>query len=183
MNKGGSVSTEKTVAIARKSKEYGIVPEFSFVLGNPPDPEGDTRQTMEFIRRIKQINPAAEIILYLYTPVPLAGELYDEARAKGFRFPETLEEWVSPQWQEFSQRHNIEVPWLNNELRRQLRDFRWVLDAYFPTSTDRRMTALKRAVLRSLSAWRYHSRWYRNPLELRLLHRFFAYQRPETSGF
>jgi radical SAM superfamily enzyme YgiQ (UPF0313 family) len=183
MNKGGSVSTEKTVAIARKSKEYGIVPEFSFVLGNPPDPEGDTRQTMEFIRRIKQINPAAEIILYLYTPVPLAGELYDEASAKGFRFPETLEEWVSPQWQEFSQRHNIEVPWLNNELRRQLRDFRWVLDAYFPTSTDRRMTALKRAVLRSLSAWRYHSRWYRNPLELRLMHRVFAYQRPETSGF
>ena len=183
MNKGGTASTEKTLAIARKMKELRIIPEFSFVLGNPPEPETDTRQTIEFIRQVKRVNREAEIILYLYTPVPLAGELYEEAKAEGFQFPETLEEWISPRWREFSQRHNIEVPWLNDALRRQVRDFQWVLNAYYPTATDIRLTRLKRGFLRSLSAWRYHFRCYRHPLELRALHRFLAYQRPETSGF
>src|SRR5690606_5269512 len=70
MNKGKSASTEKTLAIAEKMRRYGIVPEFSFVLGNPPDPEADVRQTLEFIRTVKRVNPDAEIIFYMYTPVP-----------------------------------------------------------------------------------------------------------------
>ena len=183
MNKGGTASTQKTLEIARKTREYGIVPELSFVLGNPPDPETDTRRTIEFIRRVKRVNPEAEIILYMYTPVPLAGELYEEAKAEGFRFPETLEEWINPQWQEFSQRHNINVPWLDDALRGRVRDFQRVLNAYFPSATDIHLSGFKRGVLRSLSAWRYHLGWYRYPLELRALGRFLAYQRPETSGF
>ena len=35
-------------------------------------------------------------------------------------------------------------------------------------------------LLRAASAWRYHSGFYRFPLELRALHRLLAYQRPET---
>ncbi|HJS30293.1 MAG TPA: radical SAM protein, partial [Anaerolineales bacterium] len=70
MNKGGKASTEKTLEIARKMRDYGIIPEMSFVLGNPPEPESDTRATIEFIRRVKQANPATEIIMYMYTPVP-----------------------------------------------------------------------------------------------------------------
>jgi radical SAM superfamily enzyme YgiQ (UPF0313 family) len=183
MNKGGTASTEKTLAIAAKMKEYNIVPEFSFVLGNPPEPEADTRQTIEFIRKVKRINPAIEIILYMYTPVPLAGELYDQAKAEGFQFPETLEEWVSPDWREFSQRRSTHVPWLKDPVRRKIRDFQWVINAYYPTATDLNLTRLRRGMLRALSAWRYHLQLYSNPIELRLLHKLLAYQRPETSGF
>ncbi len=38
MNKGGTAATEKTLAIAAKMAQYDIVPEMSFVLGNPPEP-------------------------------------------------------------------------------------------------------------------------------------------------
>ncbi|HUE97427.1 MAG TPA: radical SAM protein [Longimicrobiaceae bacterium] len=183
MNKGGTATTAKTLEIARKMAEHGIVPEFSFVLGNPPDPEEDAAQTMDFIRRLKRINPASEIILYLYTPVPLAGELYDRARADGFSFPETLDDWVHPVWQEFSQRRNSQVPGVRDPLRNRIRDFERVLNAYHPTVTDIRLGALHRAVLRGVSAWRYHLRLYDFPLELRALQRVLAYQRPETSGF
>ena len=100
------------------------MPEFSFVLGNPPDPEADVRQTLEFIRKVKRVNPSAEIILYIYTPVPLAGELYDQARANGFQFPETLEEWISPAWLDFSQRRNTHVSWVEDPLRRAASRFR-----------------------------------------------------------
>jgi radical SAM superfamily enzyme YgiQ (UPF0313 family) len=183
MNKGGTASAEKTLEIARRTAEHGIVPEFSFMLGNPPDPEADARQTMGFIRRVKRVNPAAEIILYLYTPVPLAGELYEQAKARGFRFPETLEEWIDPAWAEFSQRRSSRVPWLEDPLRRRIHDFERVLNAYYPTTTDVRLTGMRRALLRALSAWRYKLGVYRFPLELRAAQRVFAYQRPETSGF
>jgi radical SAM superfamily enzyme YgiQ (UPF0313 family) len=43
MNKGGTASANKTLEIARLMKSYGIIPEFSFILGNPPDPEEDTQ--------------------------------------------------------------------------------------------------------------------------------------------
>jgi radical SAM superfamily enzyme YgiQ (UPF0313 family) len=183
MNKGGTASTEKTLEIARKALAYSIVPEFSFVLGNPPDPEGDVRQTLEFIRKLKRINPQAEIILYMYTPVPLAGELYDRAKASGFVFPTTLDGWLDRAWQDFSQRRSANVPWLDDPLRRSVHDFERVLNAYYPTSTNPRLRGPRRWLLRALGAWRYHTRLYRYPVELRLLHRLVSYQRPETSGF
>lgn len=183
MNKGGQLNPERTLAMAERMRSWGIVPEFSFVLGNPPDPEADARQTMAFIRQVKEVNPAAEIIMYLYTPVPLAGELYDNAQASGFAFPETLDEWISPAWADFSQRRSQTLPWIQQTLREQMRDFERVLNAYYPTSTNHRLTGIRRKLLRAVSAWRYHSGFYRFPLELRALHRLLAYQRPETSGF
>ncbi len=183
MNKGGTASTEKTLAIARKMADYGVVPEFSFVLGNPPNPKADVEQTIAFIRKVKRVNPAAEIILYMYTPVPLAGELYDQARANGFQFPTTLDGWINADWQEFSQRRSAHMPWLDDPLRRQVHDFERVLNAYYPTVTDPRLRGSWRGVLRALSAWRYHLGVYGHPLELRALQRLLAYQRPETSGF
>jgi len=183
MNKGGQLNPERTLAMAERMRSWGIVPEFSFVLGNPPDPEADARQTMAFIRQVKEVNPAAEIIMYLYTPVPLAGDLYDNAQASGFAFPETLDEWISPAWADFSQRRSQTLPWIQQTLREQMRDFERVLNAYYPTSTNHRLRGIRRKLLRAVSAWRYHSGFYRFPLELRALHRLLAYQRPETSGF
>ncbi|HYN90028.1 MAG TPA: radical SAM protein [Ardenticatenaceae bacterium] len=183
MNKGGTATAAKTLEIAAKMKAYGIVPEFSFVLGNPPDPEADIRTTVEFIRKVKQVNSASEIIMYMYTPVPLAGELYDQAKAEGFQFPETLEGWISPEWADFSQRRSVTMPWLQDPLRQGLHDFERVLNAYYPTATDQKLTRTWRWVLKAASAWRYHLRFYRYPLELRALHKVLAYQRPETSGF
>lgn len=183
MDKGGQMSPAKTLAIVDKMQAYGIVPELSFVMGNPPEPEKDAHETMEFIRQVKARNPAAEIIMYLYTPVPLAGDLYDEAQAEGFAFPQTLAEWVNPDWLNFSQRRSVMMPWVKRPLHQQLYDFERVLNAYYPTATDTRLTGLRRKLLRWASAWRYHSQIYRAPLELRLLNRLMAYQRPETSGF
>ncbi|MFQ5409313.1 MAG: B12-binding domain-containing radical SAM protein, partial [Anaerolineales bacterium] len=94
MNKGGKVSANLTLELARRMRSYGVVPEFSFVLGNPPDPVGDIDATIRFIRAIKRVNPATEVILYVYTPVPMEGTLYEEARALGFKFPDTLDECV-----------------------------------------------------------------------------------------
>ncbi len=183
MNKGGTQSADKTLEIAAKMADYGIVPEMSFVVGNPPDPEHDVRDTIRFVRRLKRINPRAEIIMYLYTPVPVAGDLLAEAQTAGFRFPETLEEWTSDNWRELSPNTGAELPWLDKSIRRKVFGFRRVLNAAYPTISDRGLSKLGRAVLKLAGTWRYRAEFYDFPLELRLLGRLFSYRRPEVSGF
>jgi anaerobic magnesium-protoporphyrin IX monomethyl ester cyclase len=183
MAKGGTMTPEKTLAIAAKTKEYGIVPEFSFIVGNPPDPEADLNSNIRFIRQIKKVNPKSEIILYTYSPVPLDGDLYHAAQEDGFHFPDTLEDWVNPYWLQFASQRHTQAPWLDRSLRRRIRNFERVLNAYYPTSTDPRLDAPRRALLRAAGSWRYYTRLYGFPLELRALQKLFRYQRPETTGF
>lgn len=183
MNKGGKTGPAATLELARRMKAYGVVPEFSFVLGNPPDPAADIEETIGFIRKVKAVNPATEVILYMYTPVPQDGTLYDEARHLGFRFPDSLDGWLNGDWGEFSLRRDPHNPWLNPGLQRRVREFERVLNAYYPTTTDTSLRGIKRTVLRALGGWRYFTGVYRFPLELRVFHRLFSYQRPETAGF
>jgi anaerobic magnesium-protoporphyrin IX monomethyl ester cyclase len=183
MNKGGKASASQTIALAARMKRFGIVPEFSFVLGCPPDPLGDLERTFAFIRDIKEVNPATEIILYTYTPVPMAGSLYEEARNSGFRFPDTLDEWASPAWQQLSMRRGDHIPWMEGAVRTRVRNFERVINAFYPTVTDPRLTSWRRSVLKTVSAWRYTLGVYAAPYELRALHRLMRYQRPETTGF
>lgn len=178
MNKGGTASADQTVQLARRTREFGIVPEFSFVVGNPPEPEDDLRQTTAFIRRLKQINSAAEIILYVYSPVPDASGTNDS-----FRFPDTLDEWLDDRWASFALRRNPRTPWAPVSIRQRVRNFETVLNAYYPTVTDMRLTPSRRALLRVLAAWRYHTRVEWTPFELNAVQRVFRYQRPETTGF
>jgi len=193
MNKGGKAAARQTLDLAKRMREYGIVPEFSFVLGCPPNPDRDVETAFAFIRKLKRINPATEIILYTYTPVPVGpgagslgvgdARLYDAAQRLGFRFPETLEEWATPEWQQLSMRRGDNIPWLPTEVRRRVRNFERVINAYYPTITDPRLTAWRRVALRAASALRYALQWYEAPYELRALHRLMHYQRPETTGF
>lgn len=184
MNKGGNSGTAQTLAIVERMKYYGIVPELSFVLGNPPDPEADIDKTIQFIRKVKAINPDTELILYLYTPTPQEGSvLLDEAMRLGFNFPQTLEEWAGDEWAEKSLRRNPGTPWSSDPIRRKIRDFEAVVNAYYPTSTDMRLRGSIRRLLRGLSGWRYRLGFYDYPYELKLLQRLIHYRRPETTGF
>lgn len=183
MNKGGSASPDLALALAARMKRHGIVPEFSFVLGAPPDPEGDTMRTFEFIRRIKAINPATEVILYTYTPVPAENGLFDQAVSRGFAFPQTLDEWASDDWRKAMLRRGDRLPGMPAGLTKRIRDFERVLNAFYPTVTDARLTPARRALLRTVSSWRYALRMYAAPYELKVMQRLFHYQRPETTGF
>jgi anaerobic magnesium-protoporphyrin IX monomethyl ester cyclase len=185
MNKGGKSGTEQTLAIVKRMKHYGIVPELSFVLGNPPDPVADIDASIKFIRKLKRINPATELVLYIYTPVPQENsELYEEAKRLGFKFPETLDEWASDNWATFALRRDPGTPWFKDDARRRVRNFESVINAYYPTVTDMRLqSSSMKGLLRALSGWRYKLHWYQWPYELKALQRAIHYRRPETTGF
>lgn len=184
MNKGGTLKARDSVVLAELMAGYGIVPEYSFILGNPPEPRKDIEETFALIRAIKAANPRSEIILYRYDPVPLPGAMMTQAEEAGFSLPSALDDWMDPKNAKIHLRRTADLPWLSREDMRYIRNFETVLNARFPTSTSRRLhTPLTRLALRATSSLRFRLGMYGYPYELQLLQRLIRYQRPETSGF
>ena len=91
MNK--QLSSEETLALASRIREFGIVPEFSFVIGNPKDPGRDLATNMRFIREVKRRNPDSVIIVQHYTPVPHPDGMYG-VEDGALPFPKSPDEWA-----------------------------------------------------------------------------------------
>ena len=179
MNKG--ITTDQTIEVAIRMAEVGIVPEFSFVVGNPNDPERDTRETIEFIRRIKRLNPASEIIIQHYTPVPQPKAMYGNVDSQ-VTFPLTPEEWASKRWFDFTVRVNPSMPWMRNSTKKLIDNFETVVACRWPTVQDTQAPAWGRRLLKLLSSWRYAARIYSLPFELRLAHEFIQLRRPKVES-
>jgi radical SAM superfamily enzyme YgiQ (UPF0313 family) len=188
MDKGGTQTADGIRRFAARMAKFDIIPEYSFVLGTPADsPEQAMKQIEQdiaFIKEIKQINPRTEIIIYVYSPVPTEGsEMYKKVLASGFHFPEKLEDWISPQWENFDLRKNPLTPWLTPEMINKIKDFETVLNGYYPTVSDIRLTRLKKTVLRSFAAIRYKTGIYHKPYEIKALQVLWKYRQPELEGF
>ena len=90
---------------------------------------------------------------------------------------------MAGEWAEKSMRRNPGTPWSKDPIRQKVRNFETVINAFYPTVTDLRLQGAMRALLRSLSGWRYRLEFYAAPYELKVLQRLIHYRRPETSGF
>ena len=189
IDKGGKQTGEQIKAFAARMKKFDMIPEYSFVLGFPSKTEEIVMQRIneeiKFIKEIKEINPHTEIIIYLYSPVPTEGsDLYKKITAAGFKFPQTLEDWLNPEWENFDLRKNPLTPWLTPKMVDKVKNFETVINAHFPTATDPKLSPLKRKVMRSISSLRYRSGFYKYPYELKVLQKFWLrYRQPETEGF
>ena len=188
MDKGGTQNGDQIEEFAARMKKFDIIPEYSFVLGMPaPTPaQVETQIDFEinFIKKIKRINPDTEIILYTYSPVATEGsDLYNDALSKGFKFPEKLEDWISPAWENFDLRKNPLTPWLTPGMIDKIKNFETVLNGYYPTVTDIRLSSFKRKAMHLVAGIRYNINVHKYPYEIKLLHRLWKYRQPEIQGF
>jgi radical SAM superfamily enzyme YgiQ (UPF0313 family) len=158
MDKG--TTTAQILEVAARSREHGIIPELSFVFGDPHDPEGEIENTLAFVRRLKTVNPAMELISYFYTPTPQRRATYGDVDALAGT-PTTLEEWTEPQWVDWMTHENPRVPWMDGRLRARVQDFELVLRSRFPSVHDHRTRAWGKALGRVLA----HRRWERGDFE------------------
>lgn len=179
MQKG--ITTEQTLTMARRTREFGIIPEFSFVVGNPNDPERDTRETLRFIRKIKRINPGSEIIVQHYTPTPQRGAMYGDVDGK-ISFPDTPGEWASKKWMDFTLRIDTSAPWMKRKTKRRIDNFETVIGSRWPTVQDIRAPRWSRALLKVLSAWRYALRIYGFPIELQWANQLIQLRKPKRES-
>ncbi|HSJ10660.1 MAG TPA: radical SAM protein, partial [Longimicrobiales bacterium] len=164
MNK--KLTTAQTLELAARAREHGIIPEFSFVLGDPHEPEAEVENTLAFIRRVKEVNADVEIITYWYTPTPQRRGTYGDVDALAGT-PDTLEEWTSPEWLAWMTHENPRVPWLDDTLRARVENFELVLKSRFPSMHDRRTRQWGRAIGRVLAVRRWQHADYADPRMLR----------------
>ncbi len=188
MDKGGTQTAEQIEKFAVRLSQFDIIPEYSFVLGMPGDDKVKVMKQIDddinFIKKIKRLNPKTEIIIYLYSPVPTEGsDLYEQITKAGFSFPATLEEWLDPSWENFDLRKNPLTPWLTSAMVDKIKNFETVLNGYYPTSSDFRVSGVKRTLLRTAAWWRYRSGIYNYPYEIKVLHKIWKYRQPEIEGF
>lgn len=188
MDKGGTQTGEQIKEFATRLRKFDIIPEYSFVLGMPADTtekvDHQINEDIRFIKEIKRLNPDTEIIIYLYSPVPTEGsELYKTITDQGFKFPEKLEDWISPSWENFDLRKNPLTPWLTPKMVNKIKNFETVLNGYYPTVSDFRIRGWKKAVLKGVSGIRYGVGVYRLPYEIKIFHKLWKYRQPEEQGF
>jgi anaerobic magnesium-protoporphyrin IX monomethyl ester cyclase len=180
---------DQTLEVAELCRRHGVIPELSFMVAPPEDPEGETERTFDFIRQVKRVNPQSEIIVYVYTPLP-ASSVPDSQRrglaplldvnGEPVVFPRTAEEWSERRWVDYA--CHADAPWVSARLRQRIRDFNTVLGCRFPTVTDVRLPSTGRRALRLLSGWRYRFKRYDRPWELDLTRQIIALHDPKTAS-
>jgi radical SAM superfamily enzyme YgiQ (UPF0313 family) len=180
---------EQTLEVTELCRRHGVIPELSFMVAPPEDPEGETERTFDFIRRVKRLNPAAEIIVYVNTPLPPAAvpgsqrlklaPLLD-VRGEPVVFPKTPEEWTERRWVDYA--CHADAPWITERLRRRIRDFVTVLRCRFPTVQDTRVPRWGKTALRTLAKWRYSLRRYDRPWELEASQRLIKLLDPRATS-
>jgi anaerobic magnesium-protoporphyrin IX monomethyl ester cyclase len=183
--------TDQTLEAVELCRRNDVIPELSFMLAPPQDPEGETERTFEFIRHIKRLHPRTEIMLYIYAPLPPApgsknpqveravSSLRD-SDGKPLIFPATADEWAEQKWVRYW--CHTDTPWLTEQLRERIRDFTTVLGCRFPTITDVRSPNWGKSALQALAAWRYRYQRYGRPWELDFSKKFIQLWDPRVSG-
>lgn len=188
VDKGGTQTAEQMLRFAERMKKFDIIPEYSFVLGFPADTAEQVMAQIDFdidfIKQIKKVNPDTEIIIYVYSPVPTEGsEMYEQVKASGFRFPETLDDWLNEEWTNFDLRKNPLTPWLTAEMIDKIQNFEVVLNARYPTNSDIKLSTFQRKAIANIAKIRYNNNLFKAPYELKFLQRFWLkYRQPEIDG-
>jgi anaerobic magnesium-protoporphyrin IX monomethyl ester cyclase len=182
-------SCDQTLEAVEKCRSHGVIPELSFMVAPPQDPEGETEKTFEFIRLIKQVHPATEVMIYVYTPLPRRNDKPTAAGA-GSRnaprdcqgrpvvYPQTADQWAEPEWVAYW--CHQDAPWVSERLRRRIVDFTTVLGCRFPTVMDIRASSWGKSALRTLASWRYRYQRYDRPWELRLSRKIVRHWDPRV---
>jgi anaerobic magnesium-protoporphyrin IX monomethyl ester cyclase len=168
MNKG--TTTAQILEVAARARAHGIIPEFSFVFGDPDDPGGEIDNTLRFVRQLKTVNPMMELITYFYTPTPQRRGTYGNVDAVTGT-PASLEEWTEPEWVSWMTHEDPRVPWLPRELKARVDDFELVLKSRFPSVQDSRTAAWGKELGKLLARRRWARGEYDDPRLLRTVKR------------
>jgi anaerobic magnesium-protoporphyrin IX monomethyl ester cyclase len=169
MNKG--ITTTQVLDVAARTRAHGIIPEFSFVFGDPDDAEGEVEHTLHFIRQVKRVNPMMELISYFYTPTPQRRGTYGDVDPLAGT-PTTLEEWTTPEWLAWMTHEDPLVPWLDRRLKERVQNFELVLKSRFPSIHDLRTASWGKLLGLLLAQRRWARGNYAEPRALRAVRRW-----------
>ena len=174
-----NLTTAQTVEIAKRLARTSIIPEFSFVLGGPDDPDEEISLTLDLIRKLKRIIPQCEIIFHYYTPMPRWGGS-SSAAAPPDGTPSSIEEWCEPDWVEWMTFQKPRTPWMNRRLWNRVADFQTVLESRYPPISGPRLSGWTGRLVERLARRRWDEGRCEKPRLLRAV-RTLARRVPQAS--
>lgn len=93
-----NIEVEMIKNAGRRLKRFGIIPEFTFMVGFPTETQSEMEKTKDLIREIKRDIPSSIMWkLNTYTPYP-GTKLFDLLLRGGFAPPGSLREWAKIHW-------------------------------------------------------------------------------------
>lgn len=109
------VSPEEILNSARMCLKYGIIPQYSFMIGLPGETKKDMKLTLKLIDQLLALSDKVQILgPQAFRPYP-GSELYAECVKSGWKAPESLEEWAELARNELSYLAVRNFPWVKNK--------------------------------------------------------------------
>jgi anaerobic magnesium-protoporphyrin IX monomethyl ester cyclase len=148
------IRIEQVFQTAEKMLQHRIAGHFPFIVGFPDESDSSIRSTLECAKRLRSMSPDFLTPIYYFKPYP-GSELVIEAVARGFRLPQTLE-----QWSRFDYVAGTPGPWVSPEKFRLIERFK-----FFHELAWKRVSPSTRLVQR-LARYRCSTHNYRLPVEM-----------------
>ena len=112
-------TVEDHVKFLEKAKQYGIIAEFSLIVGFPNAPVDDFKANVDYVGKIMEYSRENKVLLYIYTPYP-GTALFQKAIDAGLEVPKSFEGWSN-----YSLRQ-INTPWLRGNFAKRYEFFQRV---------------------------------------------------------
>ena len=115
--KKGTKHLEKFEIATRKLTQFNIKQVSGLILGTPGETISDLKETIAYVRKIRDINPNFRISSTFFRPLP-GTELYNVLIEQGFKMPKTLEEWAE-EGDKTHYRYNewMDIPWIDSRTK------------------------------------------------------------------
>lgn len=150
------VTLEQVFHTAGKMREHGIGGHFPFIVGFPDESDASIDATLACARKLRAMSPEFLTPIFYFKPYP-GSAIVADAVARGFRLPETLEEWSR-----FDFVQGDPGPWVSPEKFRLIERFK-----FFHELAWKRASAVGRPLQR-LARYRCNRNDYRWPVEMLL---------------
>jgi len=151
------IKIEQVFHTVERMLKYRIAGHFPFIVGFPDESDASVQATLDCAKRLRSFSPDFLTPIYYFKPYP-GSELVQEAVARGYRLPETLEAWS-----QFDYVAGLPGPWVSVEKFRLIERFK-----FFQELAWQRVSAATR-VLQLLARYRCSRDEYRWPLEMLLM--------------
>lgn len=150
------VTIAQILHTAEKMLAHGIAGHFPFIVGFPDESDESVQATLRFARRLRSMSPDFLTPIFYFKPYP-GSEIVSDAVARGYKLPDTLEEWSR-----FDYVQGDPGPWVSPEKYRLIERFK-----FFHELAWKRASAAER-VLQMLARYRCERNEFRWPFEMML---------------
>jgi len=147
------IKVEQIFEVAKKCLDYDIAINFSVIVGFPNEPKQSILQTLEIVKRLREMSSTFQMGIFYFKPYP-GNKIADELHAAGYHFYETLQEWS-----DFDYVDSKKSEWLTDEMIALVENFK-----FYQKIAYRKKEPLF-VLLQKIARWRIESNNYFFPLE------------------